>query len=202
MQEELIVFTRHPEPGKAKTRLIPALGAEGAAELHRKMTEHTIAQAKSLKNSRSTTIAVHFTGGTVTQMQNWLGSELRYYPQQSGDLGDRLINAFQTAFNSGATSAIAIGTDCPELSTEQLAIAFTKLISHPLVIGSASDGGYYLIGLQTLIPELFQTISWSTNIVFSQTLEIAKKLQLEPFHLPTLNDIDRPEDLQKIAHFL
>jgi hypothetical protein len=195
VQEHLIIFTRYPEPGKAKTRLIPALGAEGAAELHRRMTEHTIGQARYLAQHYPVSISVYFTGGTVEQMQDWLGQDLHYRAQSAGGLGDRLIDAFQNEFDHGATSAIAIGTDCPELNAALLTTGFEKLKSNDVVLGVASDGGYYLIGLRHPIPELFHQISWSTDIVFQQTLEIVQRLNLSIATLPMLNDIDRPEDL-------
>jgi uncharacterized protein len=192
MQEQLIIFTRYPEAGKAKTRLIPALGEVGAAELHRQMTEATIAKCRLLNRP----ICVYFTGGTLEQMQHWLGHDLEYQPQHSGDLGERLTHAFQIAFDQGAKSAIAIGTDCPGLNSQILESAFLNLKTHSVVIGSATDGGYYLIGSSQFVPDIFQNIHWSTEIVFQQTLEIVKRLGLSIAELPVLNDIDRPEDLQ------
>ncbi|MCU0550101.1 MAG: TIGR04282 family arsenosugar biosynthesis glycosyltransferase [Leptolyngbya sp. Prado105] len=194
-KEQLIVFTRYPEAGKAKTRLIPALGATRAAELHRQMTEKTIAKSRTL----NLPISIHFTGGTLAQMQHWLGSDLVYYPQRSGDLGDRLTDAFQIAFDQEAKSAIAIGTDCPELTPEILALAFSNLKTEDVTLGGATDGGYYLIGLNRFVPDVFQNIQWSTEIVFQQTVEIVKRLGLSIAELPTLHDIDRPEDLQYLT---
>jgi uncharacterized protein len=199
----LIIFTRYPEPGKAKTRLIPALGAEGAAALHREMTEQTLTEVRHLQKLRSVAVEVRFTGGDLfespargcAQMQAWLGTDLSYSPQQSGDLGDRLSQAFQDAFDRGANSVITIGTDCPDLDASLLAIAFEKLQTHDLVLGAATDGGYYLIGLHHFIPELFFSIAWSTSVVFQQTMAIAQKLGCSIAELPLLSDIDRPEDL-------
>lgn len=196
MQEQLIIFTRYPEAGKAKTRLIPALGEVGAAELHRRMTEATIAESRKLQTIRSVSICVYFTGGSLAQMQDWLGHDLEYRSQHSGDLGERLIHAFQTAFDRGAKSVIAIGTDCPDLTSKLLTFAFSELENHCLSIGAATDGGYYLIGLSKFIPSVFQNIAWSTSVVFEQTLEIAKRLDWSIAYLPTLNDVDRPEDLR------
>lgn len=193
VQKQLIIFVRYPEAGMAKTRLIPALGEIGAAELYRQMAESTIAEVRKLQD---VSICVYFTGGSIQQMQDWLGNDLEYQVQPSGDLGDRLIHAFQLMFDRGAESVIAIGTDCPDLTSEILTLAFTQLRTHHLSIGAATDGGYYLIGLDQLIPDIFQNIAWSTDIVFEQTLEIVKRLNLPIAFLPTLNDIDRPEDLR------
>ncbi len=195
MGERLILFTRYPEPGKAKTRLIPALGAEAAADLHRQMTEHTLAQVKPLQQSRLLTVEVWFAGGDRAQMQTWLGADLIYQPQPEGDLGDRMAQAFQTAFDSGVKAAVIIGTDCPELTGALLTEAFQALQQTDLVLGPATDGGYYLIGLRQFVPELFETIAWSTDRVFQQTVDIASNLNLSLTALPTLTDVDRPDDL-------
>lgn len=198
MQEHLIIFTRYPEPGKAKTRLIPALGEVGAAQLHRQMTESTIAQSRKLRSIRPVSICVYYTGGTLVQMQDWLGHDLEYRSQCSGELGERLIDVFQFSFGSGAGSVVAIGTDCPNLTAELLTTAFLKLNEHCLSIGRATDGGYYLIGLNQFVPDIFRDITWSTDLVFQQTVEIAERLDLSIAVLPTLNDIDRPEDLRHL----
>lgn len=191
----LIIFSRYPEPGKTKTRLIPALGAEGAATLHRQMTAHTLAEARELQRACALSVEVHFAGGNHQQMQTWLGAELIYRQQSEGDLGDRLAAAFATAFAAGMTRVIIIGTDCPDLHSAILLQAFQALTQHDLVLGPAQDGGYYLIGLQRLFPELFVGVSWGTASVRQQTVEIAKALDLAIAFLPLLSDIDRPEDL-------
>jgi rSAM/selenodomain-associated transferase 1 len=191
----LIIFTRYPEPGKAKTRLIPALGAEGAAALHRQMVEQTLTEVRHLQKLRSVAVEVRFSGGDRAQMQAWLGENLSYSPQHSGDLGDRLSQAFQSAFDRGANAVIAIGTDCPDLDASLLTIAFEKLQSHDLVLGAATDGGYYLIGLRHFVSDLFFGIAWSTSVVFQQTVAIAERLECSIAYLPTLSDVDRPEDL-------
>lgn len=199
MDNCLIIFTRYPEAGKAKTRLIPALGAAGAAELHRQMTEAAIAQAKRLRETVD--IVVYFTGATTEQMQQWLGSELLYRSQGAGDLGDRLTQAFQTAFDQGYRSVVTIGTDCPALSVDVLSTAFQSLVEKDVVLGATTDGGYYLVGLRCPVPELFADIAWSTEVVFQQTIAIAQNLKLEIAHLPILSDIDRPEDLGLLSNF-
>lgn len=195
MSDHLFIFTRYPEPGKAKTRLIPALGAVAAAELHRQMTERTLAQVKVLQQRDPLDVEVWYAGGDRAQMQAWLGGALQYQPQPEGDLGDRMAGAFQTAFDQGAKTAVIIGTDCPELTDTLLIEAFQALRQTDLVLGPASDGGYYLIGLRRFVPELFQSIAWSTERVFQQTVEIANTLNVSLTCLPVLTDIDRPEDL-------
>lgn len=212
----LIVFTRYPEPGKTKTRLIPALGPEGAAAVQRQMTEWALAQARQLLQSErprqsfapfsivgGLAVDVRFAGGTAAKMQEWLGSEWTYLDQGEGDLGDRLIRAFQSAFDRGAKAAIVIGIDCPGVTSDVLAQAYEQLLHNDGVIGPANDGGYYLIGLRYPIPAMFKGIDWGTETVRSSTLAIAETLDLKIAQLSSLSDVDRPEDLivwQQISH--
>jgi rSAM/selenodomain-associated transferase 1 len=195
VSECLIIFTRYPEPGKTKTRLIPALGAEGAATLQRQMTEHTLAQVKELQAKRLVSVEVYFVGGNQQLMQSWLGTSVIYRQQGDGDLGRRMAIAFQTALEAGKQRVVVIGTDCPDLKAQLMVKAFHALEQHDLVLGPAQDGGYYLIGLCRLIPELFTGISWSTAEVLQQTMSIAQRLELAVAYLPRLSDVDRPEDL-------
>ena len=200
VSSRLIIFTKYPELGKAKTRLIPKLGAQGATDLHRQLAEHTLHQAREYCDrphyNPACQLEIRFSGGDEAQMQTWLGDDRRYTPQGSGDLGDRMARAFQTAFDEGDRSVVIVGTDCPAVDANVFANAFFQLSQVDLVLGVAQDGGYYLIGLRQLFPELFQNIVWSTETVLQDTLRIAQTLGLTIALLPTLPDIDRPEDLQ------
>ncbi len=195
MTETLIIFTRYPEPGKTKTRMIPALGAEGSAILQRQLTEHTLKQVKKLQSMRSVFLEFHFAGGNQQLMREWLGKNLTYYPQPKGDLGQRMYSAFARAFAAGSDRVVIIGIDCPDIDEFLLDRAFDLLKQKELVLGSAEDGGYYLIGLSCLIAQLFKDISWGSDRVLTQTTNIANKLGFNFDYLTTLNDIDRPEDL-------
>jgi uncharacterized protein len=191
----LIIFTRYPEPGKTKTRLIPALGELGASQLHRRMAVHTVLQARSL----SCSIEIWYVGGSEDLMKDWLGKDLFYREQPAGDLGDRMCAAFRSAFDQGYQTVMLIGTDCPGLTTALLHQSFAELQKQVVTIGPAIDGGYYLIGLQRLVPELFKGISWSTDTVLQETLQIADWLNLDSVLLPCLRDIDLPEDLKYLS---
>ncbi|PPS40712.1 TIGR04282 family arsenosugar biosynthesis glycosyltransferase [Chroococcidiopsis sp. TS-821] len=194
LQEHLIVFTRYPEPGKAKTRLIPHLGAVAAAQLQRQMTEHTLLQVSKL-GDRSLTVEVRFVDGNLELMQQWLGTDIDYQPQGEGDLGERIKRALAAAFARGSQKIITIGTDCPGITAKLLVTAFEQLHEYDLVLGPAIDGGYYLIGLKRLIAELFDDIAWGSDVVLQQTQAIAQQLNLSVALLPPLADVDRPEDL-------
>ncbi len=194
-KQHLIIFTRYPEPGKTKTRLIPALGTVGAANLQRQMTEHTIFQVQELQKVIPISVEVRFAGGDLQLMQDWLGLDLIYQSQGEGDLGSRMVRSLFDAFQSGAENVIIIGIDCPGVNAQILATAFENLHTFDLVLGPAIDGGYYLIGLRQPIPELFVNIEWGTAKVFQKTVEIAQKLNLSYVNLLPLADVDRPEDL-------
>jgi len=194
-KQHLIIFTRYPEPGKTKTRLIPVLGTIGAANLQREMSEYTIFQVQELQKIIDISVEVRFAGGDLQLMEDWLGLDLVYQSQGEGDLGLRMARSLFDAFQSGAEKVIIIGTDCPGVNAQILATAFEKLHAFDVVIGPAIDGGYYLIGLRQSIPELFVNIEWGTAQVFQKTVDIAQKLSLSQVNLPPLADIDRPEDL-------
>ena len=199
--ERLIIFTRYPEPGKTKTRLIPVLGEQGAAELQRQMTEHLISTARKLLKLRSLIIEIRYEGGSKSLMQNWLGPEFTYYPQHQGDIGQRMYLALDDAFQSGTQAAIIIGTDIPGITIDILKNAFDKLKTNDMIIGPASDGGYYLIGIKAVSwseanTQLFSEMHWGTAEVLKQTLAVAKKLGFNHLLLEALDDVDRPADLQ------
>jgi len=202
--EQLIVLTRYPTPGKTKTRLIPALGEQGAADLHAAMVEHTLRWARRLRDRRpSATVQVRCDGGDSDQLRTWLGDDLDVQPQGDGDLGQRMARAADDAFAEGTSAVVMIGTDCPDLTETLATQAFDALgDNRSLVLGPANDGGYYLIGLRRMVPELFADIAWGTDKVLNQTLAIAAQRNLSVTLLTTLNDVDRPEDLavwQRVA---
>ena len=191
----MIVFTRYPEPGESKTRLIPALGPRGAADLHRKMTEHTLSWARRWKERFPASLEVHFTGGSEESFQKWLGPDLSYRPQPEGNLGGRMHEAFRQAFQEGVEKVVIVGTDCPGLTEDLTQEAFAGLDQGEVALGPAKDGGYYLVGLRRPVEELFRGIPWGTGEVRAKTLETARRLGLRVSLLKPLDDVDRPEDL-------
>ena len=198
-KERLIIFTRYPETGIAKTRLIPLLGAKGAANLQRKMTEHILSRMNGLKSSNELTIEIRYDGGNEQLMRQWLGSEFEFASQGDGDLGKRMQGAFKDAFESGAASAVIIGTDIPDLTVKVIKTAFTLLTEKDMVLGPAKDGGYYLIGFEKAafspaFGDLFAGITWGEHDVLKKTLNIATGLGLGYSLVDALNDVDRPED--------
>lgn len=182
----VILFTRYPEPGRAKTRLIPALGAEGAAKLHRRLTERTLAQIRR----SDLPFEVRITGGSPARFAEWLG-DVPMADQGEGDLGERLQRA------APPYPAIFIGADAPDLEASHLTAAAAALRSHDAVLGPAEDGGYWLLGLARPIDRVFHDVPWGTEQVLATTLSRFRAAAVEPAMMPTLADLDRPEDLPR-----
>ena len=199
-RKRLILFTRYPEPGTTKTRMIPKLGAEGAAELQRQMTRHIVSKVMEFSGLHPTALEVRFDGGDKNLMEAWLGIGFDYAPQGKGDIGLRMNRALADGFACGYEPVVIIGSDIPAITADIIQEAFAGLKKKDLVLGPASDGGYYLIGMHktTFIqanPRLFNGIHWGTDRVLPQTLAVAKELELSYTLLDTLDDVDRPVDV-------
>ena len=181
----LVIFTRWPEPGQAKTRLIPALGAEGAALVHRRLTERTVAAARA----SGLAIEVRTTGASPSAFANWLGDDLDFVDQGEGDLGERLKRAVSPA------PLLFVGSDLPDLTPGHLIDAATGMAGNRVVVGPAEDGGYWALGLTEPCDSLFDDVPWGTDQVLAITLGRLRDGKIDPVLLPTLADCDRPEDL-------
>lgn len=188
-------MTRLPRPGRAKTRLFPALGPDGAARLQRNLTERLTVQARRARLDAEFSIIVSYTGGNQQEARRWLGDDLTYHQQGEGDLGQRMAGALNYALDEGHGPVVLVGSDIPDLDAAVIKQAFTLLADHDLVLGPGEDGGYYLIGLNKLAPRLFEGMAWSTPSVLEQTLAVAKRLGLSTRLTTTLSDIDEPDDL-------
>ena len=194
--ERFILFTRYPEPGKTKTRLIRVLGPHGAADLQKQMTEHVLARTTGFVDERGVDLEVRYEGGNRGLMEKWLGSHISYRSQGRGDVGTRMAQAFSQAFNQGKKRVVIVGSDCPGINEATVRTAFDLLDQFDLVLGPANDGGYYLIGLRQEKPQLFEDVPWGTAEVGASTLEIANRLGLRWVKVEPLDDVDREEDIE------
>jgi rSAM/selenodomain-associated transferase 1 len=120
---------------------------------------------------------------------------LRFHPQSQGDLGARLHQAFQDTLGDGFAASVVTGTDCPLLGPTILTQALEELEKKDLVLGPAQDGGYYLVGMTRVLPELFRNVPWSTSAVLETTLTRAREADTPVALLPALGDVDTVEDL-------
>ena len=198
--ERLILFTRSPEPGTTKTRLIPVLGPEGASEFQRRLTEHAARAAAEAGRRRGLSLEVRHEGGGEARMRQWLGESFTFRPQGSGDIGARMQTSLGDAFAEGAPRAVLIGSDIPGLTSATVVRAFNALKHHDLVFGPAADGGYYLIGMTAAgfrrgTAYLGPSIPWGSPDVLARTLGMVRDAGLTYRLLKTLADVDRPQDL-------
>ncbi|MCA9176874.1 MAG: TIGR04282 family arsenosugar biosynthesis glycosyltransferase [Planctomycetales bacterium] len=189
-------MTRIPEAGRVKTRLIPALGGEGAARLHGQLLHRALTTAGEHAEASNVAVEVRYTGAPGVRFPREDYPPVAIVRQQQGaDLGERLLSAVRTAKAEGAQGVVIIGTDCPDLSPEVLELAWQELAHASVVIGPAENGGYYLIALNEVHEELFRGIDWETEHVLSQSLARCQEAGLSVALLPRLNDVDLPEDL-------
>ncbi len=136
--DRVIIFGRYPRPGRVKTRLIPALGPAGAAELQRRLTEKTLETVMKVASNRGIDVEFRFDGGRESDLRRWLGTEPAFTAQGPGDLGERMHNAFIDAFRQGCRQIVLLGTDIPELKTDHLSEAFSALRDKDLVLGPST----------------------------------------------------------------
>lgn len=190
----VLVFARLPVPGEVKTRLIPALGPEGACAVYRRLLTYTLGQVGLLP---------------WADRQLWLdGAEDLDWPearafachrQRGADLGQRMGTAVQRALAGTGRGVVVVGSDCPQLAQPHYAQVARLLLQVDVVIIPALDGGYVLLGLRRYHPALFEGVAWGTSQVLAQTLRRVRRLGWRHHCLPPLADVDRPEDLVYLA---
>ncbi|MBI4024279.1 MAG: TIGR04282 family arsenosugar biosynthesis glycosyltransferase [Verrucomicrobia bacterium] len=175
-----------PRPGYVKTRLARDVGPTKAARIYRRLVEHQINNLPL-----GWPIQVHYAPSRARkEMLAWLGDRSACVPQTGGGLGRRLVHAMNHAFQGGAAAVIFLGGDCPYVTTAVLTEAARLLRRQDLVVGPACDGGYYLIGLRTPRPGIFEGIDWGTDRVFNQTRAQIRVLNLRGKILNPLEDVD------------
>jgi len=189
---QIAVFARAPVAGAVKTRLIPRLGADGAARLHEQLVQRTLATACAVAGARVTLwIAGDPAHPGVVQWAARHPVALR--AQCDGDLGARMLAAFRAA--GGAL--VLIGTDCPALAGADLVAAAAGLAAHDAVLQPAEDGGYVLIALRAPCAALFDGIGWGGAQVMADTRRRARAAGLRLSERPPLPDLDTPQDYDR-----
>ena len=193
-----MIFAKPPIAGVAKTRLMPRLGAVGAAALHQKLVLRTLDNVHRPEQWDTNL----WCAGDVTHpffQACALDYRLSLYPQSEADLGQRMYAALQSSLRVYEAVCL-LGTDCPLLSEAHIRQAFEQLDQgHDLVFSPAEDGGYVLIAAKFIKRELFENIQWGSCTVMQQSLANAEQLSLQVSLLPTLWDVDVPEDLPRLA---
>lgn len=198
----LIIFVKNLIEGHVKTRLADTLGNDAAMDIYKQL----------LKNAHDIILAfeqdkIVFYSDFIED-DIWENSLFQKEIQEGNDLGERMKNAFKSlsagqagSFTAGYKKVVIIGTDCPGINKSILENAFLKLNNSDIVIGPATDGGYYLLGMKKIHSFLFEKIKWSTDAVLQQTIDLCNGNQLSYFLLPELSDVDEEKDLIHLKNF-
>lgn len=190
MANTVIVFLKNLTLGKVKTRLAATIGNQQALEIYGQLVQHTLNQVNSPEHDT----LLYFSDSLDNDLPVIeKGSSLRL--QKGDDLGERMANAFKEVFEAAAEKALIIGTDCPGLNSTIIDKAFAALDTHQVVIGPATDGGYYLLGIKNFQQCLFEEMPWSTSKVLKLTLQRCVRHKLTYALLKNLSDIDNENDL-------
>jgi rSAM/selenodomain-associated transferase 1 len=196
-QDCILFFVKYPASGQVKVRLKSNSIPYNVVDLYRNFVLDMLAM---LKRSHICFYVVYHPSDALELFKTWLHNNLQYLSQQGNDLGERLDCAFQTAFARGHQRVIALGSDVPDLNDLVLSRAFQVLRTDDAVIGPSPDGGYYLIGFQatSFSSTFFDDISWSSDIVFSQTCAKLRKIGRSVQVLTPWRDVDTVIDLQAL----
>lgn len=197
MSNTIIVFAKNPEWGKVKTRLAATIGNNKALEAYKLLVKHT----ESVIESTNIPVAVYFTT-YIDEQESFCFANGKKHIQIAGDLGAKMKQAFEEQFNAGHNKVVIVGTDCYELRKEHLLQAFKALDTNDVVIGPANDGGYYLLGMSSYNPALFDNITWSTETVLEETIAIINKQNKQYALLETLVDVDNEDELGDLKPLL
>ncbi len=194
MSLNIVVFSKAPVPGEAKRRLIPALGAAGAAHLSARMIRRVVREAVA---SDIGTVNLWCAGGLEHPVFEELSQihGIERYPQAGEDLGERMRRALEAAVGGAGGSAVIVGTDCPDLTSSVFKEVAGLLRTHDAVLGPALDGGYVLLAVRSVNASLFENIPWSTGEVATLTRNAMRRLGWHWAEVGPFPDIDRPGDL-------
>lgn len=191
---QVIILAKAPQPGMVKTRLIPVLGAVGAAGLARCLLERVLAEAVACGADR-----IELCGAPAPDDPVWrtvhIPQGILRATQTGGDVGERMLRALTLGL-AHSDKVILAGADCPGLDQEVMRRSIASLNNHDATLIPAPDGGYVLIGLKRINPAIMREIPWGTKVVFPRTLERLAELGYTVMVQPALRDIDRAEDLQ------
>jgi rSAM/selenodomain-associated transferase 1 len=196
VKQGLIIFAREPIPGRVKTRLAATIGDEAAAEAYQGMLKDVLAVSRQLGDVETIVFWDCKEESLPLLAEKYRCNSRR---QSGGDLGERMRAAFEEMFLNGSEVCCIIGSDSPDLPLSYILEAYQLLsMQHSdVVIGPSRDGGYYLLGMRQLLPQLFTSIDWGTPRVLRQSMDTAEKAGIVAALLPEWYDIDTNDDLEK-----
>ena len=203
--EQLIVFVKAPRPGAVKSRLAKTMGAAAACTAYCRLVETVMRNLSQFEN-----VELRFTpDDAALEIKPWLRPGWHSLPQGGGDLGDRMHRAFAEHFSAGSKRVVIIGSDCPDVTPADIREAWKELKNADLVLGPATDGGYWLIGLRRPEPtgapsdrarvSVFEGISWGSDSVLAETLQRAKAANLPVGILRILTDVDTEQEWREFV---
>ena len=196
MDASLIVVAKKPEPGFTKSRLCPPFTPQEAAQFYRCLMLDTLDLAARVQGVEH--CVAYAPTGAQSYFQSLVPEGFSLIPQQGADLGERLANTLADRFQHGYQKVVIMNSDGPTVPLAYLEQAFRQLQHNDVSLGMGHDGGYYLIGMKQMQPELFENIAWSSDRVIFQTLDACRRLQLKVHRLPQWYDVDVGEDLQQL----
>ena len=193
--KQLAIFAKYWEPGQVKTRLAAAIGHGEASRLYQAFLTTLL---QRFAESAEQAVLVYTPPERRAEFAMIAGEAWELRPQGEGDLGQRMARYFGAAFRAGANRVVLIGSDSPHVPSEYVAQAFDALNESPVVLGSTSDGGYYLVGASGAVPPIFSGIAWSSPAVWSQTLRLLEQAGSPFAVLPEWYDVDQVDDLVRL----
>jgi uncharacterized protein len=191
----VVVFAKAPIPGEAKTRLIPLLGASGAAMLHAALVERVIENALATHYDVAVSCAGDVTHPFFEECAETF--DIALAEQGTGDLGQRMFRALNEGLLDYA-GVVIVGADCPAVTATHFLEAAKQLRDNDVILIPADDGGYVLIAARSTHPSMFHGIDWGSGVVLEQQLAALRVANLRVAMLPALWDVDRPEDLSRL----
>lgn len=194
-KKAVILFIKYPEEGKVKTRLASTTNDKFAVDIYRAISENVFCELDKL--GKDIDVFIFYSAiDNAEKITSWVGKAFNYKVQTGLDLGEKMSNSFEDVFSRNYLSAIIIGSDVPEITSNVIIDAFNNLENHDIVISPSDDGGYSLLGINNMHKELFQNIRWSSKHVLNETMEIINNKKLKLSLLESLVDIDTEEELK------
>ena len=190
MKKALIIFVRNPVLGKVKTRLAKTMGDRNALKVYQKLLLHTRAIIEKINCDKFI-----FYADEINNNDDWPNNKYIKNQQITGTLGEKMAGAFEFVFSQGYNRTLIIGSDCYDLTASIIEEGFIAMEKYDVVLGPASDGGYYLLGKKVIHPSLFAIAEWSTNTVLCETIAACNKAGLSFTKLEVLNDVDEEKDV-------
>lgn len=197
-ESTLVVFARSPRPGRVKTRLVPRFTAEEACRIHAALLGDVLEAAARALEGRARIVLSWSEAEAAGAGLADLPPGVEECVQSGGDLGERMAAAIQDRLRRGSGRVVILGSDAPTLPGDHLVAAFRALESREVVLGPAHDGGYYLVGMSRLHPEIFRNVEWGSDGVLAVTRRRLRQAGVAWEELGSWEDVDTPEDLARL----